>query len=158
MGVWNPVRGSRDKHSSSRPLPAELSGVDRVVLFDGECNLCNAWARFLIPRDRAGRLRLAAVQSGAGQAVLAWAGLPTDRFDTMVFVEAGRAYTKSDAFLRIVRHLPWPWRAARVGLAVPRVVRNWLYDRLAANRFRLFGRRAEACLMPSPEAVGRFLR
>src|SRR5690242_5000180 len=110
------------------PLPPHLAGLDRVVLFDGECNLCNGWAKFLIPRDPAGRLRLAAVQSQTGQAILAFAGLPTDRFDTMVFLEGGRAYQKSDAFLRIVRHLRRPWRLARLGVAVPRPARDWLYD------------------------------
>lgn len=137
-------------------LPVGLTAADRVVLFDGVCNLCNGWVKFLIARDPAARLRLAAVQSATGQAVLAWLGLPTDRFDTMVFVENGRGYTKSDAFLRVVRHLrrPWPW--LRLGLAVPRPVRDWLYDRLARNRFALFGR-SEVCMLPRPEHAARFL-
>lgn len=137
-------------------LPPGISHEDRVVLFDGVCNLCNGWVQFLIKRDPQANLRLAAVQSQAGQAILAWAGLPTDRFDAMVFVEGGKAYVKSDAFLRVVRHLPRPWRWLRLGLAVPRVLRNWLYNRIALNRFALFGR-AEACMMPTPDVARRFL-
>jgi predicted DCC family thiol-disulfide oxidoreductase YuxK len=137
-------------------LPAGFAPGERTLLFDGVCNLCNGWVRFVIARDPAARLRLAAVQSPAGQAILAACGLSTEDFDTMVFVEGGKAYFKSTAFLRAVRYLssPWPWLAA--GLAVPRPLRDWLYDRLARNRYRLFGRQ-ESCMMPTPEIRSRFL-
>jgi predicted DCC family thiol-disulfide oxidoreductase YuxK len=137
-------------------LPAGFARRDRTLLFDGVCNLCNGWVRFVIARDPAARLRLAAVQSPAGQAILAACGLSTEDFDTMVFVEDGKAYLKSAAFLRAVRYLsfPWPWLAA--GLAVPRPLRDWLYDRVASNRYRLFGRQ-ESCMMPTPEIRSRFL-
>jgi predicted DCC family thiol-disulfide oxidoreductase YuxK len=126
------------------------------VLFDGVCNLCNGWVQFVIARDPQARLRLAAVQSPAGQAILAWCGLPTDEFDTMVFVEDGRAYFRSTAFLRAVRHLSWPWPLLSVGRIVPRPLRDWLYDRVAKNRYRLFGRQ-ESCMMPTPAIRSRFL-
>ena len=137
-------------------LPAGLGAEDRVVLFDGVCNLCNGWVQFVIVRDPAARLKLASVQSPAGQAILAWCGLPTDHFDTMVFVEHGKAWLKSTAFLHAVRYLsrPWPWLS--LGLVVPRPIRDWIYDRLARNRYRLFGRQ-ESCMMPTPESAARFL-
>lgn len=130
--------------------------ADRIVLFDGVCNFCNAWVRFIVARDPQARLRLAAVQSPAGQEILDRCGLPLDRFDTMVFVEDGKAYLKSTAFLRAVRYLkrPWPWLAA--GFLVPRPVRDWLYDRIARNRYRIFGR-SESCMIPTPDMRSRFL-
>jgi len=136
-------------------LPAGLA-EDRVLLFDGVCNLCNGWVRFVIARDPAARLKLASVQSPAGQAILEWCGLPTDHFDTMVFVEHGKAWLKSTAFLHAVRYLsrPWPWRSW--GLVVPRPIRDWVYDRIARNRYRMFGRQ-ESCMMPTPESAARFL-
>jgi predicted DCC family thiol-disulfide oxidoreductase YuxK len=137
-------------------LPEGVVPNARIVLFDGVCNLCNGWVQFLIAHDPHGKLRLAAVQSHTGQAILAWCGLPTDHFDTMVFVEKGKAYIKSEAFLRVVRHLGWPWCWLSLGTFFPCALRDWLYDRLARNRFRLFGRR-ETCMMPSPELAGRFL-
>jgi predicted DCC family thiol-disulfide oxidoreductase YuxK len=138
------------------PAPPGLAPGDRVLLFDGVCNVCNGWVRFVIQRDPQARFRFASVQSPAGQAILEWCGLPTETFDTMVFVEDGRAFFKSTAFLRAVRHLrrPWPWLSW--GLAVPRPVRDWLYDRLARNRYRLFGRQ-ESCMIPTPEIRSRFL-
>jgi predicted DCC family thiol-disulfide oxidoreductase YuxK len=137
-------------------LPPGVGPEDRIVLFDGVCNLCNGWVRFLIKRDRGARLRLASVQSDAGQAILAWCGLPVDNFDTMVFVEAGRAYTKSTAFLRVVRYFPRPWPWLSWGLLVPRLLRDWLYDRVALNRYHWFGRQ-ESCMVPTPEIRSRFL-
>ena len=75
-------------------LPPGLSAGERVVLFDGVCKLCNGWAKFLIRHDRQHRFRLASVQSPQGQALLAWYGLPTDRFDTMALIDdAGKEAT-----------------------------------------------------------------
>lgn len=140
----------------TRKLPPDVGPTDCVVLFDGVCNLCNGWVRFLIARDRQARLRLASVQSEAGQAILAACGLPTDQFDTMLFLEKGRAYVKSTAFLRVVRYFPWPWPLLSAGRIVPRPVRDWLYDRVALNRYALFGRQ-EVCMVPTPDLRQRFL-
>jgi predicted DCC family thiol-disulfide oxidoreductase YuxK len=138
-------------------MPESLQPGDRVVLFDGVCNLCNKWVQFLLKWDRQGKLRLASVQSRAGQQILAWSGLPLDEFDTMVYVERGTAYIKSEAFLRVVRNLPCPWPLLSLGVAIPRPVRDWMYDRVALNRYALFGR-SDSCMMPTPEAAAHFLK
>jgi predicted DCC family thiol-disulfide oxidoreductase YuxK len=127
-----------------------------VVLFDGVCNLCNGGVQFLLAHDRRGALRFAALQSEAGQAILAWAGLPPDEYDTMIFLERGRLYTKSTAVLRIAAHLSWPWCWLAGALVVPQWLRDWLYDMVAGKRYRLFGR-LEECLLPRPELLRRFL-
>jgi predicted DCC family thiol-disulfide oxidoreductase YuxK len=137
-------------------LPAGVGPRDGVVLFDGVCNLCNGAVQFLLARAPRGTLRFAALQSEAGRAILAWAGLACADGDTMVFLERGKVYTRSTAVLRIARHLrrPWCWLAA--ALAVPAPLRDWFYDRLARSRYRLFGRREE-CMLPRPELLRRFL-
>ena len=141
---------------TQQALPPFIQPGDRVVLFDGVCVLCSAWANFLIHHDRAQRLRLCSVQSEQGQALLAWFGLPTDHFDTMAYIEDGQLFVRSDAVLRIVGQLPWPWRALRVFRMLPRALRDWCYDRIALNRYRLFGR-YDTCLLPSPDHARRFL-
>jgi predicted DCC family thiol-disulfide oxidoreductase YuxK len=140
----------------TKRLPAGVGPRDGIVLFDGVCNLCNGAVQFLLTRDPRGELRFAALQSDAGRAILAWAGLTRADCDTMVFLERGKIYTRSTAVLRIARHLrrPWCWLAA--ALIVPAPLRDWLYDRLARNRYRLFGRREE-CMLPRPELLRRFL-
>lgn len=141
---------------SAYDLPPFTQPDDRVVLFDGVCKLCNGWATFLIRHDRAQRFRLASVQSSEGQAILQHFGLPTERFDTMAYVENGALFVRSDAVLRIVAQLPAPWRWAALLRVLPRALRDWAYDRIALNRYRLFGR-YDSCLLPSADHAGRFL-
>jgi predicted DCC family thiol-disulfide oxidoreductase YuxK len=137
-------------------LPRHLNEGDKVVLFDGVCRLCNGWSRFLIRHDRGESIKLCSVQSPEVQAILAWFGLPTERFDTMLYVEGARAWEKSDAFLAVIGQLPAPWRHLRSLRLLPRALRDWCYDRIARNRYALFGR-YEHCLLPLPEHRRRFL-
>nr|WP_249679685.1 thiol-disulfide oxidoreductase DCC family protein [Pseudomonas sp. PIA16] len=134
-----------------------LNPGDCVVLFDGVCKLCNGWARFVIRFDRQHRVKLAAVQSPEGQALLAWAGLPMDQFDTMAVIDDAGIHLRSEGFVRVIRRLPKPWPLLGVLRVVPRGVRDWCYDRIARNRYRLFGR-YEACLLPNADHEGRFVR
>jgi len=127
-----------------------------VVLFDGVCNLCNEVVAFLIPRDPEGRLQFAALQSDAGQHLLAQHGLPTAGFDSIVLVEGERLHTKSDAAIRIAELLGWPYRAARVARLLPGGVRDSLYDVVADNRYDWFGRK-DQCMIPDEDVSDRFL-
>jgi predicted DCC family thiol-disulfide oxidoreductase YuxK len=142
--------------SADRQLPACLRAGEPVVLFDGVCRLCSSWARFLIRFDKHHRFRLATVQSQAGQAILAWHGLATERYDTMVVSDGDTLNTKSNAFIHIIRRLPFPWPLASVVWLIPRPVRDWLYDRVAQNRYALFGRR-ETCFVPTADTMERFV-
>ncbi|MEK1907233.1 MAG: thiol-disulfide oxidoreductase DCC family protein [Pseudomonas sp.] len=142
---------------TSSALPPCIQPGDRVVLFDGVCKLCNGWAKFLIRHDRQQLFKLCSVQSAEGQALLQWFGLPTDHFDTMAYVEGAELFVRSDAVLRIVAQLPTPWRWGALLRVLPRVLRDWAYDRIALNRYRLFGR-YDTCLLPSADHAGRFLQ
>lgn len=128
----------------------------KIILFDGVCNLCAAWVHFVIQRDPDSRIKLASVQSLEGQALLAWCGLPVNQYDTMVYIENGQAYFRSTAFLRAVKNFGALWPLLSAGRVVPSFIRDWLYDRIALNRYRLFGQR-QLCLMPSPALVAHFL-
>ena len=127
-----------------------------LVLYDGTCGLCNRSVQLILRHDRRGRFRFAALQSDLGRALLARHGLAVDALDTVVLVEDGRAWTKSAAALRIARGMDRPWPLLRVLGIVPRPVRDFFYDRLANNRYRIFGR-VDACMLPPPEVRARFL-
>ena len=142
--------------SEAGALPPGIGINDSVVLFDGVCRLCAAWSRFLIRFDKRYRFRLATVQSEQGQAILTWFGLPRDEYETMVLVENGRLYTKSAAFIRVVRRLPMPWPLLALGWCIPGFIRDWLYDRIALNRYQLFGK-YDICMVPDPDHKERFL-
>jgi len=127
-----------------------------TVLFDGVCNLCNGFVQFVIARDPAAHFRFGALSTPAAQDLLRAAGVQTAP-DSIVLVEDGRVYFRSDAALRIARGLRFPWPLA-CGLAVvPRVIRDRVYDVIAAHRYKWFGRR-DACMVPTPEMERRFLR
>ncbi len=133
-----------------------ISENDHVILFDGVCKLCHGWSRFIIKHDRKHVFKLATVQSVQGQAILQHFGLPTDHFDTMLYIENHQAFEKSTAFLKIVKKLPYPIKLLQVCYVVPRFIRDWFYDRIALNRYRLFGKYNE-CLLPTADHNSRFL-
>lgn len=142
----------------TRPSPAPLLNPgETVVLFDGVCKLCNGWATFLIRHDHARRLRLATVQSPEGQALLAWAGLAQDQFDTLAVIRDRHYWVRADAVLQIIAQLPVVWRPLLLLHGVPRGLRNWAYSLIARNRYRLFGK-YDTCLLPDPDHERRFLQ
>ncbi|MBT9099617.1 thiol-disulfide oxidoreductase DCC family protein [Methylovulum psychrotolerans] len=140
----------------SPSYPPGLQCGDKVVLFDGECKLCHAWARFLIAFDKQRVFKLASVQSAAGKAILQWYGLPTHYYETMLVVDDTVMYQKSSAFIQVMLGLPWPWRLAAVLWLIPAPLRDWLYDRIALNRYRLFGK-YDRCIIPTPDHLSRYL-
>jgi len=129
--------------------------LTRIILFDGVCKLCSFWSRFIIRVDKRYRFKLCTVQSDLGQALLQRLGYPLDHFDTMLLVHGDQVYTKSDAFVAVVKELPAPWAFARVVRFLPKAFRDGCYDWVARNRYRLFGR-YDDCLLPLPEHEQHF--
>ena len=127
-----------------------------IVLFDGECNLCNASVQFIIDRDPRGVFRFASQQGRAGRALLARFGSADEVQRSVVLVEGDRLYTRSTAALRIAARLAGPWRLLYAFIVIPRPVRDAVYDWIARNRHRWSGR-SPACRIPSAAARGRFL-
>ena len=130
--------------------------VDAIILFDDVCNLCSGFVQLVIEHDPEARFRFAALQSEAGQRLLAPAGLPSPAPDTLVLLEDGRAFTRSTAALRIARRLRFPWPIAYGFILVPSPLRDAIYDGIARRRSRWFGER-ERCMVPTPDARRRFI-
>ena len=128
-----------------------------VILFDGVCNLCNGGVNFALDWDPEGAFRFAALQSETGKALLQRAGRRPDDISSIVLVEKERAFIKSDAVLRIARKLsnPFPFLGL-AGFAFPGLARNFVYDRIANNRYNLFGR-AQSCRLSDDNFESRFL-
>jgi predicted DCC family thiol-disulfide oxidoreductase YuxK len=127
-----------------------------VVLFDGVCNLCNASVNFIIDRDPAGHFKFAALQSEAASGMLAPCGPSGEALSSVVLLEEGRCYERSAAALRIARRLSGAWPLLYAFVVVPRPLRDAVYDWVARNRYRWFGKR-DACRLPTPELRARFL-
>lgn len=127
-----------------------------TILFDGVCNLCNGFVRFVIERDPHARFRFGALSSDAAVKLLEDHAVRGTIPDSVVLIEDGRVYVRSDAPLRIARGLTFPWPLAAVFLIVPRFIRDRVYDFIAARRYRWFGRR-DVCMVPTPDLKQRFL-
>jgi predicted DCC family thiol-disulfide oxidoreductase YuxK len=127
-----------------------------ILLFDGVCNLCNGAVKFIIAQDPKGKYAFASLQSAVGEALLRRHNLPTQHIDTVVLVEEGKVYTRSSAGLRVAKGLGGVWTLLYVFMVVPKPIRDAVYDFIARNRYRWFGRQ-ESCMLPSPEIAERFL-
>lgn len=137
-------------------LPPYIAASDKVILFDGVCKLCNAWSNFIIKYDRQHLFKLCSVQSEEGKKILLHFGLPSDSYETMLYVEGCQSFQKSDAFFQIVAKLGHPWKAVCIFRLIPKPIRDWMYDRIALNRYSLFGK-YDYCTLPSPDHEARFL-
>ena len=141
----------------TEPPAPFLQSSDTAVLFDGTCKLCNGWARFIIHYDHAHRIQLAAVQSPEGQELLRWAGLPPDKFNTIVLISNNKVSIRSEAMFEILGRLNAPWRWLTAAQVVPAAMRDWMYDKIALNRYQLFGRYGSIHL-PTADHDRRFLK
>jgi len=117
-----------------------------VLLFDGECGLCNRIVRLLLRLDRGERLRFARLQGDAGQAYLRAHGLPAADFDSLVFVpdwsrrEQQDFRLRTDGVIAALRECGGPGRMLAAVLALlPAAWRDAGYRLVARWRYRIFG-------------------
>lgn len=129
--------------------------MERIILFDGVCNLCDSSVQFIIKRDPEGKFKFASLQSGIGQELLKKHGLKST-INSFVLIENGKVYVKSGAAIRICKQLYGLWKMSTVFLVIPPFIRDSLYGVIAKNRYKWFGKK-ESCLFPSPEWKNRFL-
>ena len=132
-----------------------------LLLYDGVCGLCNGLVQFLLKHDQRAVFSFAPLQSATGKAMVArWGGNPEELSTFYVVADFrtadARAVTKSEAALFVARELGWPWKLARAAGVLPRPFRDRLYDLVARNRYRVFGR-YEQCLIPAEDSRRRFI-
>jgi predicted DCC family thiol-disulfide oxidoreductase YuxK len=126
-----------------------------IVLFDGVCNLCNSTVLFLIKHDTNNQLHFSAQQTEAGKKIILQNNIVTDN-NSVIFIRETHVYYKSDAIIEITKMLTgWP-KILYYGKVLPTLFRNALYDLIAKNRYKIFGKRNE-CVIPSEEIKYKFL-
>lgn len=134
----------------------ELDQKHKIILFDGVCNLCNGSVLFVIKRDKKDMFRFAALQSDAGKELLSRYDVDTSRTDSIVLIENGKAFVRSTAALRVARSLSGGYPLLYAFMIVPNFIRNWVYDFIARNRYKWYGRK-DQCMIPTPELQAKFL-
>ena len=127
-----------------------------IILFDGVCNLCNAAIQFVIKHDKQKHFKFAALQSNAGQQLLKQYQLPSQNFNSFVLIQNEKAYTKSTAALMVSKQLAGITKLLYGFIIVPPLIRNAVYNYIAKNRYKWFGKK-DSCMLPTPELLARFL-
>lgn len=128
----------------------------RIILFDGVCNLCNGAVNFVIQRDTSNIFKFAPLQENAGTVLLKKYAISFQKLDSIVLIENDKVYVKSSAALRIARKMSGLWPLLYVCLVIPRFIRDGVYDFIAKNRYKWFGRK-EQCMIPTPDFREKFL-
>ena len=127
-----------------------------IILFDGVCNLCNGAVNFVIKRDPGNVFKFTPLQEKQGVLLLKKHAIDAQELDSIVLVENKKVYTKSSAALRIARKLSNLWPLFFVLLIIPSFIRDGVYDFIAKNRYKWFGKK-ERCIIPTPGLREKFL-
>jgi predicted DCC family thiol-disulfide oxidoreductase YuxK len=127
-----------------------------IILFDGVCNFCNSAVNFVIKRDKNSALKFTTLQSGIAHQMLVNQNIPTNDLSSFVFIENKKIYTRSTAALRVCTYLTGLWPLMYGFIIVPKFIRDGIYNWVAKNRYRWFGKKEE-CMIPTPEIKAKFL-
>ena len=127
-----------------------------LILFDGVCNLCNGWVRFIVRRDPNGIFSFAAQQSSISQEIIRDRMTNARELSSIILIEDNAVYTESDAVLQILGRLAPPWSWIALLRIIPRRLRDACYHFIARHRYQWFGR-VEVCPVPSADIRSRFI-
>jgi predicted DCC family thiol-disulfide oxidoreductase YuxK len=128
-----------------------------LIVFDGECNLCNWAVNFVLGRDKGEIFLFSPNQSDSAREILTKLGLDSMGDETVYLIEKDRIYSRSTAVLLVLRRLPFPWKLLSVFIIIPKRIRDFIYDVIAKHRYEWFGK-MNSCRVPSQGERNRFLR
>lgn len=135
----------------------QLPKGTKIILFDGVCNLCNGAIKFIIDRDKKRQFRFASLQSDLGVQLLAERNIDPKKIDSIILIDPNVAYYfKSTAAIEIAKGLTGLYPLMSIFLVLPETLRDMVYDFIAKNRYKWFGKN-ESCMLPTPEEKELFL-
>jgi len=129
---------------------------NKIILFDGVCNLCNGAINYVIKKDKKNVFKFAPLQSEIGIKLTSKFNIDTSKVDSIILVDGEKHYEKSSAALHIAKHLSGAYPLLFGFMIVPKFIRNEVYDYVARNRYKWFGKK-ESCMIPTAELQSKFL-
>jgi len=134
-----------------------LPNDKQLILFDGVCNLCNSSILYVIKHDKSNRFMFAPLQSEAGTQIIKKFNVDPSKTDSILLYSEDKGLSiKSSAALYIAKHLGFPRNLMTVFFVIPAFIRNWVYGYIAKNRYKWYGKK-DACMIPTPELISKFL-
>jgi predicted DCC family thiol-disulfide oxidoreductase YuxK len=139
-------------------MAIDIEKGKKVILFDGVCNLCNNSVQYVIKHDKKNHFMFAPLQSIVGMSIIKKFNIDTNKMDSILLYDPDKNTLnyKSTAALKIASHLGVPTNVLRVFFIIPAFIRNWIYDFIAKNRYKWYGKK-DACMIPTPELKSKFL-
>lgn len=135
----------------------KLPNHKKLILFDGVCNLCNSSVQFVIRHDKKDIFMFAALQSEIGKKLTKQSNIDTEKTKSILLYTPNKGVDyKSTAALKIALNLGFPINLISVFFIIPPIIRNWVYDYIAKNRYKWYGKK-ESCWIPTPELKSKFL-
>ena len=129
----------------------------KIMLFDGVCNFCNSSVLKIIKHDKKGVFLFASLQSEIGKKITSYFEIDTNKIDSIILIESATKFSiKSTAALNILKHFGGFWFVYQIGWIFPENVRNSIYDYIAKNRYKWFGKK-DQCMMPTNEIKSKFI-
>lgn len=133
-----------------------MSASSPILLFDGVCNLCNGFVKFIIKNDKKGVFRFAALQSPAGEKLIQQHNIQTGGLDSLILLKDNKYFIKSEAVFEIIKYLSSGWKLLFIFNIFPKKFRDFIYDQIASKRYKVLGKR-ESCMIPTKETMQRFI-
>lgn len=127
-----------------------------IVYFDGICYLCNSLVDFLIKIDKRKKLKFSPLQSDFAQKELKNSTIDLSEVDSIIVQKGNKIYIKSDALIEVIKQFSWCWRVFLIIKIFPQKFADKIYDYIANNRLKWFGRKNE-CMIPTEEVKSRFI-
>jgi predicted DCC family thiol-disulfide oxidoreductase YuxK len=117
-----------------------IKNTERIIIFDGLCNLCTRLTRLIIRKDRKRKFIFVSFQSERGQLLLKEHGLPVNDVDSVVYIKNDRCFLRSSAIIHLFTELGGTWKSFCILLIIPNFIRDFIYKIIAKTRYRIFGR------------------
>ncbi len=133
----------------------KISTKHPVMFFDGECIFCSKAVQFFVDIDKAQKIRYATLQSEEGKLVREEFGI-SDNLESVVLIDKAKFYEKSDVTFQVFKSLGQPWRAMSIFRFIPRIIRNFFYNLIAKNRYKIYGKH-DQCIIPDANQKHLFI-
>jgi predicted DCC family thiol-disulfide oxidoreductase YuxK len=147
----------RDDIKKSHFLYEYLKQNKKIILFDGECNLCDGSVQFLLENDSNDIFRFASLQSDFGKKIQHEYGIDSSRINSVILIDDYVQYkSKTNAMFSIIQSMGKFWKLLFIFWIIPKPIRDWVYMRVAKNRYDLFGKK-NTCMIMTKDIMHKFL-